>query len=61
MILGVGSEGSGSLQNFLQTEILKDSLGDKYVELSVEASAEVELHKHVPAALAVSTLEEVLP
>ena len=31
MMLSVGSEGSGGLQNFLQTEILEDSLGNEEV------------------------------
>ena len=61
MMFRVGSEGCCGLEDFLQTEILEDSLGDEQVQLGVESPAEVELHQHVPAALAVSTLEEVLP
>ena len=61
MAFSVGSEGSGSLQNFLQTEILEDSLGNEEVQLGVESPAEMELHQHVTATLTVSTLEEMFP
>ena len=61
MMLGVGSEGSGGLQNFLQTEILEDSLGNEEVQLGVEASTEMELHQHVTTTFSVSTLEKMFP
>ena len=61
MVFSVGSEGSGSLQDFLQTEILEDSLGNEEVQLGVEASAEMELHQHVTATLTVSALQEMFP
>ena len=61
MVFSVGSEGSGGLQHFLETEILEDSLGDEQVQLGVEAPAEVELHQHVATTLAVSALEEMFP
>ena len=61
MVFSVGSEGSGGLQNFLQTEILEDSLGNEEVQLGVESPAEMELHQHVTAAFTVSALEEMFP
>ena len=61
MVFSVGSKGCGGLKNFLQTEILEDSLGNEEVQLGVEAPAEVELHQHVATALAVSALEEMFP
>ena len=61
VVFGVGSEGSGGLQDFLETEILEDSLGDEQVQLGVEAPAEVELHQHVATAFTVSALEEMFP
>ena len=61
MVFSVGSEGSGGLQNFLQTEILEDSLGNEEVQLGVESPAEMELHQHVTTTLTVSTLEEMFP
>ena len=61
MVFSVGSEGSGGLQHFLETEILEERLGNEQVQLGVEAPAEVELHQHVATALAVSALEEMFP
>ena len=61
MMFGVRSEGRGCLQDFLETEILQDSLGDEQVQLGVEPPAEVELHQHVATTLPVSTLQKVLP
>ena len=60
MMFSVGSEGSGGLQNFLQTQILEDSLGNEEVQLGVEASTEMELHQHVSTTLSVSALEKML-
>lgn len=61
MMFRVGSEGSCGLEDFLQTEILEDSLGDEQVQLGVESPAEVELHQHVATTLPVSALQEMFP
>lgn len=56
MMFRVGPEGRGSLDHFLKTEILEDSLCDEQVQLRGEAPAQVELHQHVAASLPVSAL-----
>ena len=56
MMFGVGSEHVGSFYQLLETEILEHSLGQEQVQLSVEASAQVELHQHVTTALAITAL-----
>ena len=60
MVLGVGSEHIGRLQQLLQTQILEDSLGEEEVQLGVEASIDVVLHQHLTTTLTILTLEEVL-
>ena len=61
VMLGVGPEHVGGRQQLLEAEVLEDGLRDEEVKLGVEAAAEVELHQHVAAALAVTALQEVLP
>lgn len=61
MVLGVGPEHIGRLNQLLEAEILEDGLGDEQLQLGVKAAPLVELYEHVAAALAIGALEEMLP